>query len=269
MTSQQQDLIFYSDGSLLSFNNDDSLPLHIISYHDGTAPMWLSATLVENCLVGTANLVNRDIKADKERDCSVVFVSFLNPEEPFKKLCRKYTVDTDSVSLFEYLDYSSTLFTSKVKPLKATKSQTSSIFEEIADCLKQMPSSNKVVFLDAPEILLAATDLQSNDLLAGIRKLSLIATVIPIISVHDSNFNLGSTIPQDATFRLTDFYVKLFHSSSLNINLKPLATGKAADITGSLTITRGAVPLSTNMEIVEREYVFQVTKDAATKLYYR
>lgn len=269
MSSQQQDLVFFADGSLVSFNKSSkNPPLHIVSYRDGTAPMWLVTSLVENCLVGTANQVNRELKSSV-KDTSVLYVSFLNTEDSFKKAFRKQAVDIDSLSLFEYLDYSTSLFTTEFVPGKDTSTQCKKLFENIELNIKSKTSMHKVVFIDGPELLLAATDLQSNELLAGIRRLNELATIIPVINVHSSYFDLESTNAQDPTFRLSEFFVKLFHTSSLNVHLQPLSTGKAKDITGSLTVTRGALPVPTNSEVLEREYVFQVTKDATAKLFFR
>lgn len=269
MASQQQDLVFFTDGSLLSFEKGSKRPqLHIISYRDGTAPMWLVTSLVENCLVGTANQVNRDLKSEA-KDCSVLYVSFSTTEDSFKKACTKQAVDIDSLSLFEYLDYSTSLFTTEFVPSKDPSTQCEKLFSNIASKLKSKNTVHKVVFIESPELLLAATDLPSNELLAGIRGLNEFATVIPIINVHNSNYDLESSNGQDPTFRSSDFFVKLFHSSSLNVQLQPLSTGKAKDITGSLTVTRGALPGPTNLEVLEREYVFQVTKDATAKLFFR
>lgn len=269
MSSQQQDLVFFTDGLLLTPKNASLNPkLHIISHHDGTSPMWLTTTLAENCLVGTANLVNRELK-QSENDCSVVYASFLHTEDVFEKASRRQAVDLGSLSLFKYLDYSSSLFTSNFPATKDPKRQLSLLFDEIAKTVEAAKTTDKVVFLDSPELLLAATNLSSADILAGVRKLQKLATVITVINVHTSMFNMDIQNAQDPAFQITDFYVKLCHMSSLNISLQPLATGKAKDITGSLTVTRGAIPMTSGSEVLEREYVFQVTKDATAKLYFR
>lgn len=269
MSSQQQDLIFFADGTLLSNKLAiNTAFLSIISHHDGTAPMWLATALVENCLVGTANLVNRDLKPFED-DCSVVFVSFLHSKEFFEKSCRKLALDIGTLPRFKYLDYSQTLFTSDLQNLLNNKSQISQLFEKILKELKGMNTSKKVVFLEAPELLLTATDTHSTDLLSGIRGLLDQATIVPILNIHPSIVDFSANIPQDPTFRVTDFYVKLYHMSSMNISLQPLSTGKAKDITGSLTVTRGAVPCGRSVDIVEREYVFHVNKDAKAQLYFR
>lgn len=265
MSSQQQDLIFFADGTLLSNHLASRTPwLSIISHHDGTAPMWLATALVENCLVGTANLVNRDLKPFDD-DCSVTFVSFLHSREFFEKSCRKLAVDIGTLPKFTYLDFSQSLFTSDLPK----GGNISLLFEKISTSMLCAKASKRVVFLEAPELLLTATELPSTDLLLGIKRLLEHASVIPILNVHPSLVDLGVSFSQDHKFRITDFYVKLHHMSSMNISLQPLSTGKAKDITGSLTVTRGSVPCRCDSDIVEREYVFQVNKDAKAQLYYR
>ena len=65
--------------------------------------------------------------------------------------------------------------------------------------------------------------------------------------------------------------IKLLHRSQLNITLEPLITGRAKDITGSLTISKGCIPYGENLSISinEKEYVYHITKDSQVKLYYR
>ena len=80
-----------------------------------------------------------------------------------------------------------------------------------------------------------------------------------------------SLLSTDPSFKASDFLIKLFHRSQLNISLQPLNTGRAKDITGSLTISKGTIPYYNlpNLKINEREYVYYLTKDFQIKLYYR
>ena len=265
MSSQQQDLVFFSDGTLLSSAvTPQRPPLFIISHHDGTAPTWLVSVLVENSLVGTAGLVNRDLRPAKT-DCSVAYVSFLRASDDVKKAARKHASDS---LRFRFLEYSASLF-AKVPAAGDTAAHIDLLFDDIAAEVGNMSTAKRIVFLEAPELLLASTAAASADVLGGIKTLNKMATVVPIINIHTALVNMDACVPQDTTFRVTDFYVKLHYMSSLNVSLQPLPTGKAKDITGSLTITRGAVPEPGNLDVVEHEYVFHVTKDTAAKLYYR
>ena len=53
----------------------------------------------------------------------------------------------------------------------------------------------------------------------------------------------------DPMIKINDFLIKLLHRSQLNITLEPLITGRAKDITGSLTISKGCIPYDENLSI--------------------
>ena len=70
------------------------------------------------------------------------------------------------------------------------------------------------------------------------------------------------------TFKITDFITKLLFRSNLNITLEPLATGRAKDITGSIIVSKGAIPYD-DLIVEEKSYVYNITKDANVKIFYR
>ncbi|KAM9898282.1 hypothetical protein OXX69_009942, partial [Metschnikowia pulcherrima] len=75
MTTQQQDLVFFDDNTLLSDKvlGKDNHALHVITHAEGTQPAWLINTLIESCLVGTANSVNRDLARVPQPRSSVTY----------------------------------------------------------------------------------------------------------------------------------------------------------------------------------------------------
>lgn len=272
MTSQKQDLVFYTDNSLILDEelSKDIHQLQIISYKEGTNPSWFVNSLLENSLVGTATTVNRDLKT-KRRDRSLVtFVSFQNNAEFVINSCRKQGLDLTSMSNFTFIDCFSDLFTKRITNTMNSKTQIDSLFLDIYKQVESQNTDKKVIFVEGLEILLAATDASVNVILLWIQKLSqsckclftILNTESPLLDFENGN-------PQDPVFKITDFYVKLYHRSSLNINLLPLSTGRAKDITGCLTVTRGSIPLPLGLQVVEKEYIYHLSKESTVKLFFR
>lgn len=267
MTSQQQDLAIYDDGTLVDKGlfQKFSHSVHIVSHVEGTKPSWLVNSMMETLLAGTANLVNRDLPQSPAW-ASVTYISFLTNRDSLVKSCRRQGLDLDSVPQFKFIDCFTNLFEKISNP--NDPAQVKGFLESISKQVRA--AENSVVFLDGPEFLLAATCLDANTLLSHILKLSLHCNLlVAVVNADTAILDLGASAPSDPVFKITDFFVKLHHKSSLNINIRPLATGKAKDITGCLSVSRGALSSDHKVSIIEKEYVFQVSKEAGVKLYYR
>lgn len=272
MTSQQQDLIFFTDNTLLSEKHlaDGKRLLHIITHKEATKPSWLINALIENCLAGTANLVNRDLLSTQKPRALLTYISFTSSRDSIVKSCRKQGLDLDAYEEFDFVDNFTNLFSEKIKtPLNPT-TEVNSMFDEMKGRIEQSSNRHKVVVMESPELLLAATTLSSTALMDNILKLIRVCnTLILLVSVDPSITDVNNTNPTDPVFRVTDFYVKLHYTSSLNISILPLHTGKAKDITGSLCVSRGSQSLSSGLKVSEKEYVYHVSKEANVKLYFR
>ncbi|KAK6456708.1 uncharacterized protein RJT20DRAFT_134018 [Scheffersomyces xylosifermentans] len=275
-TGQNQDLTIFKDNSLLSdaiLSSESSL-LSTITYVQGTSPQWLINSLIENALQGTAALVNNDLNQKIRNRSEVEFVSFLHPLDYYVKNCKKNGLDLTHSPGFTFIDYFSQLFTENIKDTTSSKKEISKMFDDITKKLKISNNKKKVVFIELPEVLLQATDFTSDGLLAEILKVNRLCRQLFIISAKDhiKSFNLDSSIPQDPVFKTTDFLVKLFHRSHYNISLSPLSTGRASDITGSLTISKGSLPVDSVVDrlvINEKEYIYHITKDSNIRLFFR
>lgn len=266
MSDPSQDLIFFKDNSLIS---NDILKsqysyLSTITYHSSTTPTWLINSLIETSLIGTASLVNTDLKRIQGRS-KVSVISFIHNKEQYIQNCKK-NIDLEyNGKNFKFVDYFTGLFTELIKnPEDASK--------DIGKLFDIDFNEDGVVFLENPEILLYGTNLTSDELLFNIIKLNRKCQQLFVISLKGEQvINYEALLPTDPGFKVSDFLIKLFHRSQMNISLQPLNTGRAKDITGSLTISKGTVPYYKlpNLKINEREYVYNITKDSQIKLYYR
>lgn len=272
MASQQQDLIFYNDNSLIldAELSHNAHQLQIVSHKEGTNPSWFINSLLENSLVGTANLVNRDLRTKKSGRSLVTFISFQNNAEYVTSSCRKQGLDLASMSNFTFVDCFSDLFTKKITNPTNSANQLKSVFLEVLKQIEDQKTDERVVFVEGLEILLAATDASSNDILLWIQKLGRSCRSLFVISNTEAPLiDLDNSNPLDPVFKITDFYVKLHHRSSLNIHLMPLSTGRAKDITGSLTVTKGTLPSPLGLQVVEKEYIYHLSKESTVKLFFR
>lgn len=271
MTSQQQDLVFFSDNSIISDKSfaPGNNAIHIISHKEATSPSWLLTSIVENGLLGTANLVNREFHTKIANRSLVTVASFVHPKDFWVLLCRKQGVDIETSSNFSYVDCFSDLFTNQVPNPKSPETGVARLFSNITSSISKQKHEKRVVILESPELLLAATDLSTNALISHIRQVAAQCSVLfVVINTAAPLINFTGTQSGDPVTRITDFYVKLHHMSSLNINILPLATGRAKDITGCLTVARGALPAAPELQVVGKEYIYHITKENV-KLFFR
>lgn len=270
MTSQQQDLVFFDDNSLVSSRllTSGLSTLHIISHDQETSPSWLVSAIVENALVGTASLVNRDLTTKSHNRSLVVYISFTHPEDFIARNCRKQEIDL-TLANFTFVDCFTNLFTEQITTPANAKAHVEKMFAKICKAIEDLKNLHRTVIIESPELLLAATDLQSNDLLILMRRITRLCNVLfVVVDTQSPLIDMESSAPEDPVFKITDFYVKLHHMSSMNISILPLSTGRAKDITGSLTVGRGAIPPD-SLLVVENEYVYNITKESSVKLFFR
>lgn len=267
---QNQDLVFHNDGSLTSdsvLNSLDSY-LSIISHTQGTSPAWLLNSLIENALIGTASLVNTDLKKTIKRS-HVYVISFLHLEDFFISNCKRNGLDLSLVPNFTFIDCFTNLFSDISTPQNASE-QVKKLFDlKILPQIKQ--DQKNVILVEFPEFLLSSTSITSNELLGHLSKVNKACQQMYTVVSQDSQVvDLSASNPLDPVYKTTDFLVKLYHRSFININLKPLPTGRAKDITGCLTISRGTHPYNVgSLVVTEREYIYLVTKEGSVKLFFR
>ncbi|CAI5759560.1 unnamed protein product [Candida verbasci] len=259
MTSNpNQDLTFFKPNSIISDDiiNSNNAYLSVITNTQGVLSNWLINSLIENSLQGTANLINRDLTKKQLNRTKVTYISFTNNKEFYVKNLKRNGIDVNFNQNFEFIDYFTNLFINKIK----TDEDIPKLFD-----MKLDPKT--VLFVENPEILLYSTNLSSNRLLSHILSLSKQCAQTFIIASKDLiDMENTTNDPQDLGFKLHDFLTKLYHRSIMNINLQPLKTGRAKDITGSLTVSKGSIPSN---DLIEKEYVYNITKDGNLKIYYR
>lgn len=274
MSSPKQDLIIYNDNSIISDEilNSNQSNLSIISHIQGTAPSWLTNSLIENALQGTSTLVtNESSNATKNRS-DVVFISFNQPEEFYIKNCKKNGLELSKLNNFHFIDCFTNLFIDTIRNTTNPSKDINSLFQKISSKIQQIKGSKIIIFIEEPLILLQATTLEPDVLQGYIFQLNKLCRNLFVITNQDQSttLDLSTTNPLDPVFKNSDFLLKLYHRSQLNIHLKPLETGRANDITGSLTISHGALDYDIdNLQVKEQEYIFNLTKDSNISLFYR
>ncbi|KAI3403373.1 hypothetical protein KGF56_003794 [Candida oxycetoniae] len=236
--------------------------LSIITYNQSTSPNWLVNSLIENALIGTASLINQELKHVHHKS-NVVLISFLHNENFYIKNCRKNGLDLTQISSFTFVDYFTHLFQQKIKDPNNASEDVKGLFD-----IKVEP--NSVIIIDAPETLLYSTNISSNDLLSCLLKLNKKCYQMYITSCKNSPQLVDYAVNEiiNPTYKITDFITKLLFRSHLNITLEPLATGRAKDITGSLVVSRGVLPYD-SLVVNEREYAYNITKDSNVKIFFR
>lgn len=260
MTTQKQDLTFFHDNSIIPQLNERLLG--VATHTQGTSPSWLINSLVENALYGTCHLNHDQPSRRSNVVADTVLISFLHNEKFFEKDLRKAGVETGEG--FHFIDLFSDLFSKISSPASLEKT-----VEGIVTQIKSFKRNHKVLIIEGIEVLLAATPINATQLLDQIAVLCRASTSLFIITAADPElYTLKVANEKLPEFKMNEFLNRLAHMSKLNIALRPLDTGRAKDVTGTLTISRGAIPFK-SLQVTEKEYLFLVSRDQTTKLFFR
>jgi elongator complex protein 6 len=236
----------------------------VISHIQGTSPGWLVNILVENALFGTC-VINHDNSQAKIPKADVVLISFLQDFKFYERDLKRNGVEVKDLKNFHFIDCFTDLF-NKIGDVASIDK----LFTQISAQVSHIHSNSKVIIIEGIEFLLSATNITSIQLLNQINKLHKLSSSLLIVSAVDKELidTQGYADKSTPEFKTLDFLIRLLHRAQLNVSLRPLETGRANDITGTLTISKGTIPYE-SLPILETEYLFHVSKDQNTKLFYR
>ncbi|OEJ86378.1 Elongator complex protein 6 [Hanseniaspora osmophila] len=261
---QKQDLIVFQDFSILPNNNLKNLVL--LTYSLGTSPAWLIQALLEAVIFGEALSLNErsgeragfsnDINSN---DTGITLASFVHNQDYMEK------------HIFNKLKVQKTKSEKELKMVDLTTSLQIEKLSLIVEKIIENSNNTKTLILEQPEILLATmSSLDANALNQQL--------VDPLFEAFDtvvvvSNLDFYSPFPRSSKdLQFNKFVQNVFYKSLVNLNIKPLSTGRANDVTGTLSIVKGGDSgVNTNdksQNVVENEYLF-FTQRETTKLFYR
>lgn len=228
----RQDLILYKDGSIVSPTvSKESGYLSVVRHAPGTYPLWFIATLLSVAATNTAKGVNHSLKP--QPGAGATLVSFTNNRD-FYALAFKLVGPLK----FEFIDCFSHLFDKQIPdPENATK-LIATLFQQI------QKQAKGVLVIDGVELLQMATNILTIELTFHLQLLLKTCSQVWVITSD----------PLTATEEL---YENLLWRSHLVVHFKPLDTGRAKDITGLMTVTRGPVPAPT--PVAEEEWIYHLS----------
>lgn len=225
-----------------------------------TQVLGFPATLNESHAAAVNRASNRKITDSK---CATV-ASFIHNRGFFTSALKKLKVDAECYNIIDYM----TDFVLKNYGKPASK-VLSSLLEELSN----ESATSELLILEQPELLVHLLNITSDQLhLELINPLIKKFPLLVVVSYTEAYEN----VPSDSNEKLSSdmieqirFCNSCFFKSAAVLGLKPLATGHASDVSGTLTITRGGASLShLEVHVVENEYLFLTQKDT-TKLFYR
>ncbi|ODV97863.1 hypothetical protein PACTADRAFT_185831 [Pachysolen tannophilus NRRL Y-2460] len=267
--AQQQELAIFKDNSIIPDGLLSSKSKTLITYVQGTSPGWLISALVENLLFNTFILAHKpgtqkfsNIKSRSK----VLLVSFSQDYKFYDKFFRKINVSNSNHN-FKFLDLLTSTMYDDGEGDEILKKIETTIEKEFRN-----DYSDLNVIIENPEYLLHTTPLTTNMLLIFLNKLHLnYANNLIVISSSDKNLlDFHAQEESSIEFKHTEFLTKFLFRSNLIMNIKPLDTGRANDVTGLLSINKGLVGYQTDeIEIVEKEYLFFVAKEGNVRLFFR
>ncbi|CCE61640.1 hypothetical protein TPHA_0A05660 [Tetrapisispora phaffii CBS 4417] len=266
-TAQKQDLLIFSDHSVISNQmcNGSTHDLILVTHSEATSPTWLLNALVETIVFGVpyslkaeANSSQHQVGKSSSRNVSLC--SFVHDLKFVENSLMKLKIDVNQCT---FIDCMTNFIVNNIG--KSNEVTLKTLVEKFPT------NTNGTIFLEQPELLLSLLDDLTSDQLQKM-------FIIPLMKkcgllIIASNTGLVA-IDEDhiAAKELTEFkrfFISNMHKALVIMNLKPLDTGRAKDITGTLRITRGGKHNSYDkIHPVENEYLY-LTKRDSTKLFYR
>lgn len=271
---QKHYLTLFNDNSIIpeSVLESEQSYLSIVSHNIGTSPFWLLNSLIENGLIGTASAINKELCPRSTQDTNVVFISFLNNEDFYVSNSKKSGIDLLMNLNFKFIDLFLNLFSKRLKDSRNASQDVETMFDEVKKVIQSCQHKKRIVFIESPEFLLSSTNLAPNQLVKHLFEINKLCNLLVVIAAQDSPqfVNTMAYDHNDPSFKITDFLLKLYHRSNININMQPLPTGRAKDITGCLTVTKGSRPFEIpGLKVYEKEYMYHIGKELGIDIYMR
>lgn len=265
---QRQDLTIFNDQSVLSKSlfTEGLSHLLFVTHRLGTSPSWLINAITESYIYGIPFSLNESdtSAANRKAVCTrpLVIASFIHESAYFTSSLNKLKIDSSQYRILDFLtDFA----------LKYTGNPKEKVLTELINCLSKQ--SGRILILEQPELLIPLLNITSDELhLNFINPLMKMFSVVVLVSsvegYENTNADSGEYQKKDM-IDMIRYTHSCFHKSIVLLALKPLDTGRANDITGTLRITKGgASPSRLPVHVVENEFLFHSQRDS-TKLFYR
>lgn len=240
-----QDLAFYSNGSVFG---KSSVALVTSTYE--VVPTWLVYSLL-SLVLGKKKAKGPD---------NIVLISFLDRSQFYHRALLKAGIDLNRKKApvcgsapYTYIDLSKIL-TEDLAVLEST----------IKNSIKSMPESTCIIFESLDMLLPLGRS--SNEVLNFSSNLQKLASNVFFFCQADEELLNDSADHNNLRVAQNACLLGLLYKSKLSLAVRPLSTGRANDVTGTLTISKG--PLCTDDSVIEDSYQYLVTNDTV-KLFYR
>lgn len=245
-----QDLSFYSNGSV--FSEDPAVVLVTSTYE--VMPTWLVHSLLSLVL-------GKSKKAEERNPEHIVLISFFDRTPVYHKALLKAGIDLNrkkmqigGSSYYTHIDLSSHL-----------GSDISVLETMIQKAIKSRPEATTIL-LESPDLLIPFGRTAEDILDIASLVQSLASNVFFFLNADPELIDSsGGTFGQLESFQMAAL-LGLLYRSKVSLAMRPLSTGRANDVTGTLTISKG--PVCTDDTVCEDSFQYLVTGDAV-KLFYR
>ncbi|EJS44128.1 elp6p [Saccharomyces arboricola H-6] len=270
---QRQDLVLFSDQSVLPahfFQDSNFHNLFFVTHRSSTQPLWLINALIEAHVLGSPNSLNEASSSplSSSTRSHAVVASFIHEQNHFINSLNKLKIPSNNYHVLDFL--SDFVITSILN--KPRHKILRDLLAKFSAAIPNAPADT-IVIIEQPELLLSLVNgLTYSELNNAFITPLLKQCQILIIVSNSDIFNIDDFDVSLHSSNLQNFYKSTFIKSMINLNLNPLKTGFAKDVTGSLRVCRGgspiATPSNTNLHVVENEYLYLHEKES-TKLFYR
>jgi elongator complex protein 6 len=280
-----RDVAFYKDGSIFApastsngkeisnTSNDDAAvaAITVVTSNLHTSYAWLVQAVLGLALSSSSNNKNKNnstrtpVNANTPETVVLVTTTMASPEI-YRRGLLKMGIDLSTAPNFRVIDLASLLFGVGTETASAgiTSEQ---IKTEIDQGISTLPMHNKtrtLILLESPDLLvpLGLSPRAVSDVVAH---LAFQSSNLFVFCNADAEL-LGPPAMGSETSDQLAFLTDLVYQATVAVSLRPLPTGRANDVTGTMTVSTGPANICDNVK--EDSYQYQ-TANESVKLFYK
>lgn len=263
-----RDVEFYRDGSIFAapVSGKDSIintAITVVTSHLHTSHAWLVQALLGLALSGSGS-VKKPITPNTPKTVVLVTTTIASTEV-YRRGLLKTGIDLSSTQNFHVIDLSHLLFDAATSA--STKITAGNIKDKIEKTLATGVPTNKsqtLVLFESPDLLvpLGMSPRAVSDIVAYLASMAANLFVFCHADSELVDSQVGNIGGNDQRVFLTD----IMYQADVVVSIRPLPTGRADDVTGTLTVSTGPANIFDN---VKEEYYQYQTANESVKLFYK
>lgn len=276
-----RDVAFYKDGSIFAVaptssdketnnisNGDAAAAITVVTSNLHTSYAWLVQAVLGQALSSSNNKSSSSrspVSANSPETVVLVTTTMASPEI-YRRGLLKMGIDLSTAPNFRVIDLASQLF-GVATGAAGTAITSDQIKTNIDQGISTLPlkRGRTLILLEAPDLLvpLGLSPRAVSDIVAHLASYS--ANLFVFCNADAELLGSSALGPENQSDQLA-FLTDLAYQATVAVSIRPLPTGRADDVTGTMTVSSGPANIDDNVK--EDSYQYQ-TANESVKLFYK